>query len=511
MIIVRKAVISVSDKEGILEFAKGLTSLGIELLATEGTVNYLAQKGIKAETVSAYTGQKEILGGRVKTLHPKIFAPILATRQQETELKSLGLSPFDMVIVNLYPFEATIAKPGITFEEAMENIDIGGVSLIRAAAKNADRVAIITGKHQYQTILDELKKNEGKIGDETLHRLAVAAFEYTSAYDTAIYNYLWRKSGQSIPPALRIAYSMGNPLRYGENPYQKAAFFLDTKASNLTVAGSELLHGKPLSYNNILDLDAALNAASEFEEPSAAVIKHTNPCGFALGESLAEAYIAAHEGDPVSAYGCVVGLNSTVDIDTAKAMKKHFIEAIIAPDYNQDTLELLKMKKNIRLMKTGTPFRKLEDLYMVKVSGGMLVQTKGFLKINPEEFKVVTKVEPTKEQLKDMIFGLRVSRYVKSNSIILVKDLKTVGIGAGQMSRVDACHIATYKAGERAKGSVLASDAFFPFRDGVDIAGKAGVAAIVQPGGSIRDNEAIQAADEYGISMVFCGFRTFRH
>jgi phosphoribosylaminoimidazolecarboxamide formyltransferase/IMP cyclohydrolase len=511
MIEVRRAIVSVADKEGILEFARGLVSLGIEIRASDGTAKYLAENGVKAGTISEYTGQREVLGGRVKTLHPKIFASILATKQQEPELRGLGWDATDMVAVNLYPFEDTISRQGATFEEAMENIDIGGVSLIRAAAKNADRVAVLVDKDQYTPIIEEMKRTGGKLGDVTLRKLAIAAFEYTSGYDTAIFNYLWRTRGDTIPPALRLAYPMGSGLRYGENPYQKAAFYRDSRAPRLTIASCELLFGKPLSFNNIVDLDAALRAASEFEETSAVIIKHTNPCGFALGSTLREAYLAARESDKISAYGCVVGLNRAVDLETAKAMKPHFVEGIIAPDYAEDALALLKTKKDIRLMRTGEPFRQIKELQMMKVSGGMLVQTSDFPEIRPEEFKLVTEAKPSEEQIRDMVFGIKVSRHVKSNSIVLAKRLKTVGIGAGQMSRVDACHLAAYKAGPRAMGSVLASDAFFPFRDGLDTAAEAGVAAIVQPGGSIRDAEVIVAADEHGISMMFCGIRTFKH
>ncbi len=511
MVTVRKAIISVADKEGILEFARGLASLDVEIRASDGTAKYLGENGVGASTVTDYTGQREVLGGRVKTLHPKIFASILATKEQLPELRTLGWDPIDMVVVNLYPFEATVARQGVALDEAMENVDIGGVSLIRAAAKNADRVAVIVNKAQYTDVLDEMKRTRGKVCDEKLARLAIAAFEYTSGYDAAIFNYLWQRTSSAIPPALRLAYPLDSSLRYGENPYQKAALFRDPRSSKLSIAGCELLHGKPLSYNNIIDLDAALQAASEFEETCAVIIKHTNPCGLALGKTLKEAYAAAHEADLVSQYGCVVGVNRKVDVETAKAMKPHFVEAIMAPDYDQEALTLLRTKKDIRLMRTGEPFRQTQQLFMTKVSGGMLVQTSDFPQIKPEEFRVVTKAKPAKGQLRDMVFGLKVSRHVKSNSIVLVKDQRTVGIGAGQMSRVDACHMATYKAGPKAKGSVLTSDAFFPFRDGVDTVAAAGVAAILQPGGSIRDKEAIAAADEHGVAMAFCGIRTFKH
>jgi len=511
MIQVRKAIVSVADKGGILEFAQGMASLGIEIHASDGTAKYLGENGIKVGTISDYTGQKEVLGGRVKTLHPKIFASILATRHQEPELKSLGWDATDLVVVNLYPFEETVSRPNATFEDAMENIDIGGVSLIRAAAKNAGRVAVLVDKAQYAAVLEEMKRSGGRLSDETSRKLAIAAFEYTSGYDTAIFNYLWKRGGDAIPPALRLAYPMGSGLRYGENPYQKAAFYRESRPPKLSIAGCELLFGKPLSYNNIVDLDAALHAASEFQEISAVIIKHTNPCGFAIGSTLREAYLAARESDKISAYGCVVGFNRPVDLETAKAMKPHFVEGIVAPDYAEDALALLKTKKDIRLMRTGEPLRQSIELQMMKVSGGMLVQTSDFPQIKPEEFKLVSRAQPSEDQIRDMVFGIKVSRHVKSNSIVLAKGLRTVGVGAGQMSRVDACHVATYKAGDRAKGSVLASDAFFPFRDGIDTAAEAGVAAIVQPGGSIRDAEVIAAADEHGISMMFCGIRTFKH
>jgi len=504
------ALLSVSDKEGLLEFAQGLHELGFRLYGTEGTAKTLKASGIPMTTVSEYTGLSEGLGGRVKTLHPRIFAGILAPRGDEHELKDLGAVPFDIVVANLYPFEATVAKPGVSMEEAIENIDIGGVSLIRAAAKNAGRVAILVKPTRYESVLRALRA--GKEVPGTLREeLALEAFEYTSRYDAAIYNFLWRRGGRSLPPALRLAYEKSADLRYGENPYQKAAFYRDPAAPKPNVASVEQLHGRELSYNNVVDLEAAMRIAADFEEPAAAVIKHANPSGVAVRAALAEAYAIAHAADERSAYGCVVGLNRTVDLATAKAMKGHFVEAIVAPDYEADALERLRKRKNLRLVRTNMPLRPLQEFEMTKVSGGLLLQTSEYPEIRPETWKTVTKKPVTPAQLEDARFGMQVSKFTKSNSIVLVKEKGTVGMGAGQMSRVDSVILACLKAGPRARDSVLVSDAFFPFRDGIDEAAKGGVAVIAQPGGSIRDAEAIEACDEHGIAMVFTGMRLFRH
>lgn len=506
----RYALLSLSDKEGLLDFARGLHDLGFEFFASEGTAKALKTAGLPVKTVSEYTGQPEGLGGRVKTLHPRIFAGILAPRGDEPELKAWGAVPLDLVVANLYPFESVIAKPDVAMADAIENIDIGGVSLIRAAAKNASRVGVVVRPSRYAEVLEAYRK-EGSLPAALREALALEAFEYTSRYDAAIYNFLWRRQGLTLPPSLRIALDKAADLRYGENPYQKAAFYRDAYAPKPNVASLEQLHGRELSYNNIADLEAALRIASEFEETAAVVIKHGNPSGVAVRPNLAEAYAEAHTADERSAYGCVVGLNRKMDLATAKAMKGHFVEAIVAPDYEEDALARLRTRKNLRLVRTNAAFRPSPELEMVKVSGGILVQTSQYPPIRPETFKTVTKTAAAPEDAGDIVFGMQVSKYVKSNSIVLIRDKVTVGIGAGQMSRIDSVVLACLKAGPRARGSVLVSDAFFPFRDGIDEAAKGGVRVIAQPGGSIRDQEAIDACDEHGIAMVFTGMRLFRH
>ncbi len=510
MVTPRHALLSLSDKEGLLDFARGLHELGFEFFASEGTAKALKAADLPVKTVSEYTGQPEGLGGRVKTLHPRIFAGILAPRGDEPELAAWGAVPIDLVVTNLYPFEAVTAKPEVALADAIENIDIGGVALIRAAAKNASRVGVVVRPSRYPEVL-EAYRMEGRLSDTLRAELALDAFEYTSRYDTAIYNFLWRHEGRTLPPSLRIALDKAADLRYGENPYQKAAFYRDPYAPKPNVASLEQLHGRELSYNNIADLEAALRIASEFGETAAVVIKHGNPSGVAVRGALADAYAEAHAADPRSAYGCVVGLNRKVDLSTAKAMKGHFVEAIVAPDYDEDALKRLRTRKNLRLVRTNTAFRPSPELEMVKVSGGILVQTSEYPEIRPETFKTVTKASAKPQDTADIVFGMQVSKYVKSNSIVLIHERATVGIGAGQMSRVDSVILACLKAGVKAKGSVLVSDAFFPFRDGIDEAAKGGVRVIAQPGGSIRDQEAIDACDDHGIAMVFTGMRLFRH
>lgn len=511
MVSARRALLSVSDKEGLVDFARGLHELGFEIISTEGTARTLKEAGIPSTTVSEYTGLKEGLGGRVKTLHPRIFAGILAPRGDEPDLQDLGARAIDLVVANLYPFEGVTAKSNVSEAEAIENIDIGGVSLIRAAAKNMERVAVVVSPKRYPDVLRVLK-DDGTLPQPLREDLALEAFEYTSRYDAAIYNYLCRRKRLTFPPAIRIAYEKAADLRYGENPYQKAALYREPIAV-ASAAAAEKLQGKELSYNNLVDVDSALRVALEFDRPAAAVIKHTNPCGVALADSLADAYEAAHSADPISAYGGVVGLNRAVDMPTAKAMKPHPLDAVIAPGYDAEALEILKRKKkgSFLILRTRGEFRRDHGLDMVRILGGLLVQTTDFPELHPESWKVVTKAAPTREQIRDLLFGIRVSKFVKSNSIVLTKGERTVGIGAGQMSRVDACMVACYKAREASRGSVAVSDAYFPFRDGLDELGKGGVVAVAQPGGSIRDAEVIEAADEHGIAMVFTGLRLFKH
>jgi len=506
----RRAIVSVSDKLGIVDFSKGLVSLGYEILATDGTAKALRAGGVPVRSVSEYTGQPEVLGGRVKTLHPKIFAAILAVDGNEEELSRYGIEPVDLVVANLYPFEETVAKPRVTHAEAVENIDIGGVSLIRAAAKNADRVTVVVRPSRYAEVLGALRG--GGVPKPMRESLALEAFEYTSGYDAAIYNYLARRAGPGFPPAMRLALPKGADLRYGENPYQKAALYLEPWRT-AGVGTAERLSGKDLSYNNLIDLDAALRIALEFDRPAAVVVKHTNPCGVALADAVATAYRVAQAADPISAYGGVVGLNRDVDLATAKAMRRHVLDAVIAPGYDPEALSILKEKKKgaFLIMRTRGELRGDHGADMTRVLGGVLVQTTDFPEVRPESWKVVTKRKPTPDQLRDLAFGVRVSRYVKSNSIVLARDERTVGVGAGQMSRVDACMLAVVKAGAAGRGSVAVSDAYFPFRDGLDELAKGGIAAVAQPGGSIRDSEVIAAADEHGIAMAFTGLRLFKH
>lgn len=511
MVSARRALLSVSDKEGLVDFARGLRDLGFQFLATEGTANLLRDAGLSVTTVAEYTGLAEGLGGRVKTLHPRIFAGILAPRGDEPDLGRLGATAIDLVVANLYPFEEVTAKAGVTLAEAIEAIDIGGVSLIRAAAKNAERVGVVVRPERYPDILDAYRTHGG-LPPELRRDLALEAFQYTSRYDAAIYNFLWRRDRGPPPPALRIAYDKAEDLRYGENPYQAAALYREPSVL-ASVADAEKLQGPSLSYNNLVDLDAALRIALEFPEPAAVVIKHTNPCGVALGGTLAQAYEAAHAADTISAYGGIVGLNRAVDLATAQLIRRHALDAMVAPDYDADALEILKAKKKGRflIVRPRGAFRREDGMDMVRILGGVLVQTTHFPELTPETWKVVTRSAPTRDQVRDILFGIRVSRYVKSNSIVLVKGERTVGIGAGQMSRVDACMLAGYKAGEAAQGSVAVSDAYFPFRDGLDALAKAGVAVVAQPGGSIRDEEVVRAAEEQGIAMVFTGLRLFKH
>jgi len=515
---VRRALVSVSDKTGLVEFAKGLSELGIEILSTGGTMSALEKAGVPVVGVSDVTKFPEMLDGRVKTLHPAIHGGLLAMREKPEHMEAIrkhGIEPIDMVVVNLYPFESTVAKPNVHLEDAIENIDIGGPSMIRSAAKNNSSVAVITNPAMYPQVLQELRDNDGHITEETRHRLALEAFRTTARYDSAIAQYLGKKfaAGEIFPKNLTLSFEKLGDLRYGENPHQKAAFYKDLfDQTSLSVAAAEKMHGKEISYCNVIDLDAALAIVSDFEKPTAAVIKHTNPSGVACANTIAEAFRVAYNADSLSAFGCVVGLNRPVDMETAQEIGSHFVEAVIAPSYDQDAEKHLEAKKNIRLLRTNTPIKRDEGrLYMTKVKAGLLVQTDAYAEIDKSKLKVVTKRAPSAEELDAMVFGVKVCRHVKSNTILLVKGERTVGVGAGQMSRVDSSKIAGMKAGPDAKGSVLVSDAFFPFRDGVDAAAQYGISAIIQPGGSVNDAEAIQAADEHGMSMVFSGLRLFKH
>ncbi len=513
MVSSRWALLSAYDKEGLVDFCNGLRASGYSLLASGGTARHLEAAGIDVNSVSSHTGWDELLQGRVKTLHPKILAGILARRDSKEdmeELEAAGGVPIDVVVVNLYPFEAAVAKD-VPEAEALEMIDVGGLSLLRAAAKNWPYVSVVTHPHQYSDLAREISDRKGDVSSKTRRRLAVEAFALTSRYEAAIYNYLSGGQQEGYPPHLRIAYPEARSLRYGENPYQRASFYHDPSYKGSSVATAEELFGRGLSFNNILDLDTALELVMKFDRPTAAIIKHTSASGVASSDNLAEAYHLARECDPKSAYGCVVGFNRVMDEEAALAMKGHFIEAVIAPDFGDAALEILRRKKKLRALRTGREVRWEPSTQVIGVRGGILVQSKERVVIDPKKVKCVTKVEPTQEQMEGLLFAYKVLGHVKSNAIVLAKGERTVGIGSGQMSRVDSVIVAGLKAGKEAAGSVMASDAFFPFRDGIDEAARVGVKAIIQPGGSIRDQEVIDAADEHGMAMVFTGVRVFKH
>ncbi|MBI3408358.1 MAG: bifunctional phosphoribosylaminoimidazolecarboxamide formyltransferase/IMP cyclohydrolase [Planctomycetes bacterium] len=520
---IRRALLSVSDKTGLVELARSLIGFGVELISTGGTRKALADAGLSVRDVSEVTGFPEILDGRVKTLHPRVHAGILAVRdnpKHQAVLKEHEIAPIDLVVCNLYPFEATLAKPGSTHEDIVENIDVGGPSMVRAAAKNYHDVAIVTDPKQYDDVVFEMRTNKGSLSLATREKLAAAAFTRTAAYDQAIAAYMAKRigNGAEFPATLSLSFQKKQALRYGENPHQKAAFYVEPGLIYACVASAEVLHGKELSYNNILDLDSALNLVRELHEPAAVCIKHNNPCGAATEASLAEAFARAYEGDPQSAFGGILGFNREVDEATATRITEpnRFIECIIAPGYSQAAYQLLTTrptwKKNVRILKsgklTGVP---PHSLGLRQVDGGLLVQSRDVGTDDFKEAKVVTQRNPTPNEMADLRFAWLVAKHVKSNAIVLAKGGMVVGVGAGQMSRVDSVHLAVRKAGERVKGSVLASDAFFPFRDNIDEAARAGVKAIVQPGGSMRDQDSIDACNEHGLAMLFTGVRHFRH
>ncbi len=517
MVKIERALISVSDKQGVVEFAKGLAELGVEIVSTGGTAALLDRNGVKTLGVSELTGWPEMLDGRVKTLHPVVHAAILARRdspEHMQQLEKMRIKPIDMVVSNLYPFKETVLK-GAQLDEIIENIDIGGPSIIRAAAKNYVSVAVLTSPARYEPVLKEMKESSGSVGEATLRALMIEAYRATAVYDSMISRYLAdRFPAEQFPQTYTFGLEKAYDLRYGENPQQRAAFYTDPFSKGVSVGASEKLWGKEISYNNILDLESALELLREFpDRPTAVVIKHTNPCGIACSDALVDAFVTAYNVDPLAAYGCVIGLNRDVDQATAEQINSHFVDCVIAPEYSSEAIAILEKKKNIRLLRTRAPIAQdaEPELKMKKIKGGLLVQTADTKMIDAGMLRVVTKRAPTDEETKSMLFAWKVCKHVWSNSIILAKGEQVVGIGAGQMSRVDSSHIAGYKAGEKAKGSVMASDAFFPFRDGIDEAAKVGVTAVIQPGGSIRDAEVIQAADEHDMAMVFSGVRIFRH
>jgi phosphoribosylaminoimidazolecarboxamide formyltransferase / IMP cyclohydrolase len=515
---IQRAILSVTDKTGLAEFARKLSGMGVELVSTGGTAKLLRDSGIEVKDISEITGFPEMLDGRVKTLHPKVHGGILHRREDASHRAAVaehGIQPIDLVVVNLYAFEKTAAKPGVHFEELIENIDIGGPSMIRSAAKNFHDVAVVTSPADYEAIAEEMSKSGGRLSPETKWGLAQKAFATTAAYDSAIATTLERVSTngsshlhhpEGFPTTLRLSFSKATDLRYGENPHQKAAMYSD--GSGTGVANARKVQGKELSYNNIVDLQAAWELAQEFEEPVCAIIKHTNPCGTATGKTLAEAYKRALECDPVSAFGGVIGVNWPVDAEAAEEMAKLFLEVIAAPSFDKAAIEKFSAKKNLRLVEvTNAP----QKWALKNVSGGMLVQDADVHPLRESDLKVVTKRPPTAEEKRSLLFAWKVCKHVKSNAILYARDGQTVGVGAGQMSRVDSCRLGAQKAVLPLKGTVAASDAFFPFPDGVEEIARAGATAIIQPGGSVRDQEVIDAADRLGLAMIFTGVRHFRH
>lgn len=510
---IKRAMISVSDKTGVVEFARGLVELGVEIVSTGGTAKTLREAGVPVTYISDVTGFPEILNGRVKTLHPNVHAGILALRNREhlDQLKEHEITPIDLVAVNLYPFRETIAKPDVTLADAIENIDIGGPAMVRSAAKNYENVLIVVNPGRYMEVLEAVRV--GSAGSDLRMDLAREAFAHTASYDAAITAYLEGIDSKEVfPPIMNISVKRAQVLRYGENPHQKAAFYRDPSIVGPCIGNAMQLSGKELSYNNILDLNSAFELVREFCEPAAVIIKHNNPCGCACASGPADAYRKAFEADPVSAYGGIAAFNCDVDAETASEMARIFLEAIIAPGYEEGALKILKAKTNLRLLVSGELTGQTNDrLEVRKVNGGLLVQEADREVLRMPELKVVTKRQPTKEEMDELLFAMTVVKHVKSNAIVITRDRSLVGVGAGQMNRVGSARIAAEQAGDKARGAVLGSDAFFPFNDTVLQAAKAGVTAIIQPGGSIRDEESIKAADENGIAMVFTGMRHFKH
>ena len=514
---VRRALVSVSDKRGLVPFVQSLAELGVEVLSTGGTCRQLRDAGLEVIEVAEKTGFPEIMDGRVKTLHPVIHGGLLGRRgTDEAVMKEHGIEPIDLLVVNLYPFEQTIAREDATIDDAIENIDIGGPAMIRAASKNHDGVAVCVSPDDYESVLAKLQGDGLAIEDR--RRLAAKAYAHTASYDTAITKYLSASLDDDVLGE-RFLYSGGlsEKLRYGENPHQEAAFYVDQQAVPSSLASARQLQGKALSYNNIADSDAALECVKQFENPACVIVKHANPCGVAVADDILEAYEKAFKTDPTSAFGGIIAFNRPLDGRTAAAIvEKQFVEVIIAPSIDADAAQACSAKKNVRVLETGAFVASTAPagFDFKKVSGGLLVQTSDMGTVTADDLKVVTEKAPTPEQVQDMLFAWTVVKYVKSNAIIFCKDHMTIGVGAGQMSRVYSTKIAAIKAadeGLEVNGSVMASDAFFPFRDGIDAAAETGIAAIIQPGGSMRDEEVIQAANEHGLAMVFTGMRHFRH
>ncbi|TOD60046.1 bifunctional phosphoribosylaminoimidazolecarboxamide formyltransferase/IMP cyclohydrolase [Vibrio parahaemolyticus] len=524
---IRRALISVSDKTGIVEFAQALAERGVDILSTGGTARLLAEQGIAVTEVSDYTGFPEMMDGRVKTLHPKVHGGVLGRRGQDDDvMEKHGINPIDMVVVNLYPFAETVAKDGCTLADAVENIDIGGPTMVRSAAKNHKDVTIVVNASDYDRVIAEMDANDKSLTLETRFDLAIAAFEHTAAYDGMIANYFGtmvpsygeNKEGDEeskFPRTFNQQFEKKQDMRYGENSHQAAAFYVEANPQEASVSTARQIQGKALSYNNIADTDAALECVKEFNEPACVIVKHANPCGVALGKDILEAYNRAYQTDPTSAFGGIIAFNQELDAETATAIvERQFVEVIIAPSVSAEAIEVVAAKKNVRLLECGEWSTKTTGFDVKRVNGGLLVQDRDQGMVRLDDLKVVSKRQPTEEELKDALFCWKVAKYVKSNAIVYAKGDMTIGVGAGQMSRVYSAKIAGIKAadeGLEVAGSVMASDAFFPFRDGIDAAAEAGIKCVIQPGGSMRDDEVIAAADEHGMAMIFTGMRHFRH
>jgi len=524
---IRRALISVSDKTGIVEFAQALADRGVDILSTGGTARLLAEQGISVTEVSDYTGFPEMMDGRVKTLHPKVHGGVLGRRGQDDDvMEKHGINPIDMVVVNLYPFAETVAKEGCTLADAVENIDIGGPTMVRSAAKNHKDVTIVVNAGDYTRVIAEIDANDKSLTLETRFDLAIAAFEHTAAYDGMIANYFGtmvpsygeNKEGDEeskFPRTFNQQFEKKQDMRYGENSHQAAAFYVEANPEEASVSTARQIQGKALSYNNIADTDAALECVKEFDEPACVIVKHANPCGVALGKDILEAYDRAFKTDPTSAFGGIIAFNRELDAATATAItERQFVEVIIAPSVSAEAVEIVAAKKNLRLLECGEWTTKTTGFDVKRVNGGLLVQDRDQGMVSEDDLKVVSKRQPTAEELKDALFCWKVAKYVKSNAIVYSKGDMTIGVGAGQMSRVYSAKIAGIKAadeGLQVEGCVMASDAFFPFRDGIDAAAEAGIKCVIQPGGSMRDDEVIAAADEHGMAMIFTGMRHFRH
>ncbi|MGD1473584.1 bifunctional phosphoribosylaminoimidazolecarboxamide formyltransferase/IMP cyclohydrolase [Vibrio harveyi] len=529
---IRRALISVSDKTGIVEFAQALAERGVDILSTGGTARLLAEQGIAVTEVSDYTGFPEMMDGRVKTLHPKVHGGVLGRRGQDDDvMEKHGINPIDMVVVNLYPFAETVAKEGCTLADAVENIDIGGPTMVRSAAKNHKDVTIVVNAGDYQRVIAEMDAHDKSLTLDTRFDLAIAAFEHTAAYDGMIANYFGtmvpsygeNKEGDEpspenkskFPRTFNQQFEKKQDMRYGENSHQTAAFYVEANPQEASVSTARQIQGKALSYNNIADTDAALECVKEFNEPACVIVKHANPCGVALGKDILEAYNRAYQTDPTSAFGGIIAFNQELDAETATAIvERQFVEVIIAPCVSAEAIEVVAAKKNVRLLECGEWSTKTTGFDMKRINGGLLVQDRDQGMVSLDDLKVVSKRQPTEEELKDALFCWKVAKFVKSNAIVYAKGDMTIGVGAGQMSRVYSAKIAGIKAadeGLEVAGSVMASDAFFPFRDGIDAAAEAGIKCVIQPGGSMRDDEVIAAADEHGMAMIFTGMRHFRH